>query len=168
MNTALVNGVSQTSLRRTAASRWRSGQAGGLPAQHLLRTARADFAASSVMVCGLYGVRAGKRHPVRAAGKLKAATRGAFADVLAKAFPEEALESKVNFVEDGGDPRCRRAYYADAAYLVVPSGRPDRLGRSPAGRLLPDSTIKRSEVAAIVTRMVEPALRQTATLVWRR
>ena len=58
------------------------------------------------------------------------------------------------------------ASYADAVYLLYRAG--VLTGSDSAGTFRPDSTIKRSEAAAIVTRMADPSLRQRITLTSQR
>ncbi len=92
----------------------------------------------------------------------KPATRAVFASVLAAALPEDALGT-INTIEDGVIPDVpESASYADAVYLLYRAG--VLTGSDSAGRFYPDSTIKRSEAAAIVTRMADPSLRRTVTL----
>ena len=152
----LVNGVSQTSFAPDSSLTMAEAVKLAACLHSIYQNGTADYAVYAVYALE-NGILSAPLESYEAA-----ATRGAFADVLAKAFPEEALES-VNFVEDGAIPDVPEgAYYADAAYLLYRAG--VLTGSDAAGRLLPDSTIKRSEAAAIVTRMVEPALRQTVTL----
>ena len=89
------------------------------------------------------------------------ASRAVFASVLAAALPEEAL-SAINTVADGAIPDVSMSTsYADEVYLLYRAG---VLTGDSTGRFLPDNTIKRSEAAAIVTRMADPSLRQSITL----
>ncbi|MDO4270258.1 MAG: trypsin-like peptidase domain-containing protein [Eubacteriales bacterium] len=90
------------------------------------------------------------------------ATRAVFASLFAAALPAEALEP-INEVGDGAIPDVSDgAAYANAVYTLYRAG--VLTGSDKAGRYLPDSGIKRSEAAAIVTRMADPALRKTVTL----
>lgn len=90
------------------------------------------------------------------------ASRAVFASVLAAALPAEALTA-INTIEDGAIPDVSMsASYADAVYLLYRAG--VLTGSDSAGRFLPSSTIKRSEAAAIVTRMADPSLRRTISL----
>lgn len=92
----------------------------------------------------------------------KPATRAVFASVLAAALPSEALTA-INTIADGAIPDVSSsASYADAVYLLYRAG--VLTGSDTAGRFRPSSTIKRSEAAAIVTRMADPSLRCTVTL----
>ena len=90
------------------------------------------------------------------------ATRRQFAAILAKALPEEALEAK-NTVEDGAIPdlAAGSANYDDI-YMLYRAG--ILTGNDAKGTFAPESTIGRSSVAAIVSRMAVPALRQSITL----
>lgn len=90
------------------------------------------------------------------------ATRKEFAQVLAKALPEEALE-QFNTVEDGMIPDVPLgAPGYEEIYALYRSG--ILTGNDAAGTFAPDSTIGRSSVAAIVSRMAVPALRRSVTL----
>ena len=90
------------------------------------------------------------------------ATRAVFASVLAAALPSEALTA-INTVADGAIPDVSEsASYADAVYLLYRAG--VLTGSDSSGSFQPDSTIRRSEAAAIVTRMADPSLRQSITL----
>lgn len=90
------------------------------------------------------------------------ATRAEFAVLLAEALPEGAMEP-VNEVDDGAVPDVSMDVpYAGAVYLLYRTG--VLTGSDAEGRFRPDSSIKRSEAAAIVTRIADPSLRQTVTL----
>lgn len=90
------------------------------------------------------------------------ASRAVFASVLAAALPADALGA-INTIEDGAIPDVSSsASYADAVYLLYRAG--VLTGSDSAGRFMPSSTIKRSEAAAIVTRMADPSLRRTFSL----
>lgn len=90
------------------------------------------------------------------------ASRAVFASVLAAALPAEALTA-INTIEDGAIPDVSMsASYADAVYLLYRAG--VLTGSDSAGSFLPSGTIKRSEAAAIVTRMADPSLRRTFSL----
>lgn len=90
------------------------------------------------------------------------ASRAVFASVLAAALPEEAL-SAINAVADGAIPDVSMSTsYADEVYLLYRAG--VLTGSDSSGSFRPDSTIRRSEAAAIVTRMADPSLRQSITL----
>ncbi|HJA49495.1 MAG TPA: trypsin-like peptidase domain-containing protein [Candidatus Agathobaculum intestinipullorum] len=90
------------------------------------------------------------------------ASRAVFASVLAAALPEDALPT-INTVADGAIPDVSMsASYADAVYLLYRAG--VLTGSDSAGSFLPSSTIRRSEAAAIVTRMADPSLRRTVTI----
>jgi len=90
------------------------------------------------------------------------ATRSEFAKILAGALPEEALAVK-NAVEDNSIPDVPISYpYAPAVYKLYRAG--VLTGSDASGRFLPNDSIKRAEVAAVVARMAVPALRQTVKL----
>ena len=91
-----------------------------------------------------------------------AATRRQFAAILAKALPAQALEKK-NTVEDGTIPDLDpgSANYDDI-YLLYRAG--VLTGSDSKGTFQPETTIGRSSVAAIVSRMALPTLRQSITL----
>nr|WP_297170964.1 trypsin-like peptidase domain-containing protein [uncultured Agathobaculum sp.] len=90
------------------------------------------------------------------------ATRAVFADVLANALPAEALRA-INTVDSGAIPDVPAGVdYEQSVYLLYRAG--VLTGADSAGSFRPDSTIRRSEAAAIVTRMADPALRHTFTL----
>lgn len=90
------------------------------------------------------------------------ASRAVFASVLAAALPAEALGA-INTIADGAIPDVSSsASYADAVYLLYRAG--VLTGSDSTGRFMPSSTIKRSEAAAIVTRMADPGLRRTFSL----
>ena len=89
------------------------------------------------------------------------ASRAVFASILAAAFPADALTEK-NTVEDGAIPDVSTsAWYAAAVYRLYRAG---VLTGDNSGAFNPDSTIQRSEAAAIVTRMADPSLRRSITL----
>ena len=90
------------------------------------------------------------------------ASRAVFASVLAASLPSEALPA-INTIEDGAIPDVSMsASYADAVYLLYRAG--VLTGSDSAGRFMPSGTIKRSEAAAIVTRMADPNLRRTVSI----
>jgi S1-C subfamily serine protease len=90
------------------------------------------------------------------------ATRSEFAELLAKALPEEALTAK-NSVEDNAIPDVPLGFsYAPAVYELYRAG--VLTGSDAAGHFLPNNAITRAEVAAIVTRMANAAFRQSITL----
>ena len=90
----------------------------------------------------------------------KAATRAQFAAILAAALPDEAL-TPINAVtklpdvaaDDPRFPTILKLYNAGVLNGVDASGRFD-----------PDAVIPREQVAAMATRIVDPALRKTFTL----
>ena len=88
------------------------------------------------------------------------ATRAQFASILAAALPAEALTA-VNSVTALPDVAADAAY-APAVLSLYNAG--VLTGSDAAGSFKPDTTIQRSEVATIVTRMADPSLRKTFTL----
>lgn len=89
-------------------------------------------------------------------------TRAQFAVIFANALPKEALEA-INTVEENAIPDVKSGEScADAVYQLYRAG--ILTGNDKNGTFAPDSNIIRVEAAAIVTRMAEPALRQTVTL----
>ncbi|MGO5028048.1 trypsin-like peptidase domain-containing protein [Candidatus Agathobaculum pullicola] len=90
------------------------------------------------------------------------ASRAVFASVLAAALPTDALGA-INTIADGAIPDVSTsASYAEAVYLLYRAG--VLTGSDSAGRFMPTGTIKRSEAAAIVTRMADSSLRRTFSL----
>ena len=90
------------------------------------------------------------------------AHRDQFAAILASALPAEALEP-INTVEDGMIPDVPEGTgHYDAIYLLYRAG--VLTGSDGKGTFYPDTVIDRSSVAALVTRLVRPSLRQTLTL----
>ena len=90
------------------------------------------------------------------------AHRDQFAAILASALPAEALEP-INTVDDGMIPDVPEgAAHYDAIYQLYRAG--VLTGSDGKGTFHPDTVIDRSSVAALVTRMVRPSLRQSLTL----
>lgn len=88
------------------------------------------------------------------------ATRAQFASILAAALPAEALTA-INSVTTLPDVAVD-ASYTPAVLSLYNAG--VLTGSDSAGSFKPDTTIQRSEVATIVTRMADPSLRRTFTL----
>ena len=85
------------------------------------------------------------------------ATRAGYLGIFAKALPEEALEA-INDIEDGAIPDVAMTHpQAAAIYLLYRAGIVQ--GVDAAHACNPDSKIKRSEVAAILTRMMNEEAR---------
>ena len=94
---------------------------------------------------------------------LSPATRARFADILARALPEKALQ-EIGTVDDDAIPDVKSGdTYAGAIYLLYRAG--ILSGSDDLGTFYPDSTITRAEAAAIVTRMTDPSRRQSLTLI---
>ena len=91
------------------------------------------------------------------------ATRRQFAGILAKALPAEALEA-VNTVEDGAIPDVAAgSENYEEIYTLYRAG--VLTGSDDKGTFAPETTIDRASVAAIVSRMADPELRQSITLI---
>ena len=88
------------------------------------------------------------------------ATRAQFAAILAASLPDEALPA-INSVTALPDLDASAAYAA-AVLKLYNAG--ILTGSDTAGSFKPTSTIQRSEVATIVTRMADKSLRKTFTL----
>jgi hypothetical protein len=90
------------------------------------------------------------------------ATRAQCVEILANALPASALASK-NTVEDGAIPDVPAgAGYASAAYLFYRAG--ILTGSNSLGTFAPQTSISRVEIAAVVSRMADPALRKSFQL----
>lgn len=90
------------------------------------------------------------------------ATRAQFAEILSRSINLLDFE-EINWVNDGAIPDVPAdADYTDAVYMLYRAG--VLIGSDATGRFNPDSTITRAEVAAIITRIVDPGLRQTVEL----
>ena len=91
------------------------------------------------------------------------AARSLFASLISNALPDEALKA-VNRVEDGGilDLAAASAY-TPAVYRLYRAG--ILTGSTGDGRVfLPEDNIKRSEIAAMVSRVADPSLRRSITV----
>ena len=88
------------------------------------------------------------------------ATRAQFATIFAAAFPENALE-RINNIEKIPDVPVSEDY-SKAVYKLYNAG--ILTGNDEYGTFSPNSNIKRSEVAAIVTRMADKSLRKKVDL----
>ena len=88
------------------------------------------------------------------------APRWQFASLLCVSLAEEALAAikEVEYLPDVPED----APYAEAVLRLYRAG--VLTGNDEYGTFLPDSPIRRSEVAAIVARMADPALRKSASL----
>ena len=84
-------------------------------------------------------------------GYNRKATRAEFAQVIASAFPAEALEP-INELSDTAVPDVALSMsFGEAVYTLYRAG--ILMGNDEAGTFSPYSTVKRSEVAAIVSRV---------------
>lgn len=92
----------------------------------------------------------------------KAATRSQFAYIMAKALPGEALPT-INNIPFGQIPDVSLSEtYSGAVYKLYKAG--ILTGNDSYGTFTPDSTITRSAVATIVTRMADMSLRKQFVL----
>lgn len=90
-----------------------------------------------------------------------AATRAEFAVILSKALPDSALKA-INQYADGDVPDVSLSdRYGEAVYRLYKAG--ILIGNDEKGTFSPHSTIRRSEVAAIVSRMANPQMRLAKT-----
>ncbi len=92
------------------------------------------------------------------------ATRGVFMEIFANALPYYALE-EINSVPDGSIPDVS-VYdpYAEAIYYLYRAGVVQ--GSDDMHTCYPYNYIRRSEVAAILTRMTDPSARLRFTTAW--
>ena len=92
----------------------------------------------------------------------KAATRAGYMEIFANALPDDAL-TPVNAVAEGAIPDVPADYpQAWAIYRLYRAGIVQ--GVDAAKNCRPDASIRRSEVAAILTRMMDPSARVSFTL----
>jgi len=92
----------------------------------------------------------------------QAATRLQLVTILSGALPESELE-QINQVADNAIPDVKTADTGAAeVYLFYRAG--ILTGNDDKGTFTPNSSIRRSETAAAVTRMVKPELRKSVTL----
>ena len=90
-----------------------------------------------------------------------AATRAGYIDIFANALPAEAFKAK-NTIADNAIPDVKMDHpQAAAVYKLYRAG---ILEGSDGGKFKPDDNIRRSEVAAILTRMMNKSARKTVTL----
>lgn len=91
-----------------------------------------------------------------------AATRAVFAGVIGSALPDEALPA-INSIADDAIPDVQAGMtYSEDIYRLYRAG--VLTGNDVYGTFAPDSFITRGAAAALVSRMADPALRQTFTL----
>lgn len=87
----------------------------------------------------------------------RAATRAEYATILSAAFPDSAL-ARINQVPDNSIPDVKVSDpYGKAVYRLYRAG--VLTGTDDKGTFSADSSIQRSEVAAIVSRMADPSKR---------
>ena len=93
-----------------------------------------------------------------------AATRSDFAVIIYGALPDEAI-TPINRVADGAIPDVYESYsYGRAVYTLYRAG--VLTGSDSEGTFYPGRTLKRSEAAAIVMRMLNADARQTLSLAY--
>lgn len=91
---------------------------------------------------------------IKASDYNRKATRGEFAQIIASAFPTEAL-TEINALSNNAVPDVTLGMSCgDAVYTLYRAG--VLTGNDAMGTFAPFSNIKRSEVAAIISRMVNP------------
>lgn len=130
----------------------------------IYETGKGSFAASEVwyQVYVDYAIDRGIIYEEQFADYAKPATRAEFAVILKNALPRSALPA-VNCVESGQIPDVEPASgYANAVYFLYNAG--ILTGNDALGTFAPDSAISRAAVAAIVTRMADPAQRVSVQL----
>ena len=92
----------------------------------------------------------------------KLATRAGYMEIFANSLPEEALKP-INYIEDGSIPDVKSsAEYYDAVYKLYRAG--ILTGVDKEHNCSPEANIKRCEVAAIITRMMDVSYRQEFTM----
>ena len=90
------------------------------------------------------------------------ATRSQFAEIMSNALPSYALE-EINWIDDNAIPDVKiNDSYGKAVYKLYRAGIIS--GADAEGTFNPNANILRTEVAAIITRMVDVNLRQSKTL----
>ena len=91
-------------------------------------------------------------------------SRASFALLISNALPDDALKP-VNTVEFGGIPDLVYDGYGlafNAVYRLYRAG--IMTGSDEKGTLMPDAPLKRSETAAVISRIADPTLRQSIEL----
>ena len=91
-------------------------------------------------------------------------SRARFADIFSRALPQEALPETGTVLDDIIPDVKSGDEYAGAIYLLYRAG--ILTGNDDRGTFHPDSTITRAEASAIVTRMANPALRESLILAY--
>ena len=90
------------------------------------------------------------------------ATRAGYVEIFAYALPDEALK-EINTIADGYIPDVGSTHpQAPEIYRLYRAG--ILTGMDEIGTFMPDSNIKRSEVSAILTRMMNESARKTLTV----
>ena len=160
----LVSGTSQTTFDPNGSITVGSALALACRLHSIYYTGTADFVQGSpwYQVYVDYAVENGIIADGRYSDYNAAATRRQFAAILAKALPGSALTA-INDIADGAIPDVvvGSSDY-EAVYLLYRAG--ILTGSDKAGTFLPETTIDRASVSAIVARMALPAQRQSVTL----
>ncbi len=92
----------------------------------------------------------------------RSARRADFAMILGAALPDEALPALNELAEGDVPDVCPLMSYSASVTRLYRAG--VLTGNDAYGSFAPYSTVTRAEAAAIVSRMIEPALRKTVTL----
>lgn len=101
--------------------------------------------------------------PGRFANLKAPATRAEFADLLSRSMAEEALPA-INDIPDNSIPDVSsNVYYTKPVYLLYRAG--ILTGSDKEGNFKPNNSITRAEAAAVLTRMADPQLRKSLTLI---
>ena len=90
------------------------------------------------------------------------APRAVFASILAAAIPDEVLGEKNAVADDSIPDVSLDDSFGAAVYKLYRAG--IVIGNDAEGTFAPHSNVKRSEVAAILTRMIDTSLRMSITL----
>lgn len=89
-------------------------------------------------------------------------TRAEFAKIISGSVDPIDLE-EINTIDDGAIPDVPSdTEYADGVYLLYRAG--VLTGADSNGSFNPDATITRAEAAAVITRIIDPSLRQSLDL----
>ncbi|WP_294553454.1 S-layer homology domain-containing protein [uncultured Pseudoflavonifractor sp.] len=160
----LVSGTSQTTFDPNGSITVGSALALACRLHSIYYTGAADFVQGSpwYQVYVDYAVENGIIADGRYSDYNAAATRRQFAAILAQALPESALTA-INEIEAGAIPDVAvGSSDYEAVYALYRAG--VLTGSDKQGSFLPEATIDRASVAAIVARMALPGQRQSITL----
>lgn len=160
----LVSGTSQTTFDPNGSITVGSALALACRLHSIYYTGTADFVQGSpwYQVYVDYAVENGIIADGRYSDYNAAATRRQFAAILAQALPGSALTA-INEIEPGAIPDVAvGSSDYEAVYALYQAG--VLTGSDKQGSFLPEATIDRASVAAIVARMALPGQRQSITL----